>query len=46
VADFFKKFNLSEEQLNGLMAIIESEGEEDGAEMWYKDNYELVNSWF
>lgn len=46
VAAFFKNFELSEEQLYGLMAIIESEGEENGAEMWYQDNYELVNNWF
>ena len=44
VAAFFKNFELSEEQLYGLMAIIESE--ENGAEMWYQDNYELVNNWF
>lgn len=46
VAGFFKKFNLDEDQLYSLMDIIEEEGEEAGASMWYEENKEMVDSWF
>lgn len=45
-AGFFKKFNLTEDQLYDLMATIDSEGEEPGALQWYEDNKSIVDSWF
>jgi len=45
-AGFFKKFNLTEDQLYDLMATIDSEGEEPGALQWYEDNKSVVDSWF
>lgn len=45
-AGFFKKFNLTEDQLYDLMATIDSEGEESGALQWYEDNKSIVDSWF
>ncbi len=45
-AGFFKKFNLTEDQLYDLMATIDSEGEEPGALQWYEDNKSVVESWF
>lgn len=45
-AGFFKKFNLTEDQLYDLMATIDSEGEESGALQWYEDNKSVVDSWF
>lgn len=44
-AGFFKNFNLQEEQLYSLMDRIDKEGEEAGAESWYQENRELVDSW-
>ncbi|NLZ95425.1 MAG: glycine/betaine ABC transporter, partial [Bacteroidales bacterium] len=46
VADFFKKFNLTDDQLNGLMEQIENIGDEAGARIWYDANKDLVESWF
>ncbi|MBF6596660.1 MAG: glycine betaine ABC transporter substrate-binding protein [Fermentimonas sp.] len=45
-AGFFRKFNLTEDQLYDLMATIDSEGEESGALQWYEDNKSVVDSWF
>ena len=45
-AGFFKKFNLTEDQLYDLMATIDSEGEESGASQWYSDNKDIVDAWF
>lgn len=46
VADFFKKFNLTDDQLNDLMVKIEEIGNEEGSRVWYDANKELVDSWF
>lgn len=46
VADFFKKFNLEEEQLYSLMAAIDEDGEEAGSQKWYEANQALVDGWF
>ena len=46
VADFFKKFNLTEEQLYELMASIDDNGNEKGARIWYEANKELVDGWY
>lgn len=46
VAAFFKKFNLSEEQLYSLMSAIDKEGEEAGAANWYAANKAVVDAWF
>lgn len=46
VADFFKKFNLTDDQLNDLMQKIEEVGNEEGSRIWYDANKELVASWF
>ncbi|MGC9352567.1 MAG: glycine betaine ABC transporter substrate-binding protein [Mariniphaga sp.] len=46
VAAFFKKFNLSEEQLYSLMEAIDAEGEEPGAQKWYEANKTTVDGWF
>ena len=45
-AGFFKKFNLTEDQLYDLMATIDNEGEESGASQWYSVNKGIVDSWF
>lgn len=45
-AGFFKKFNLTEDQLYDLMATIDSKGEESGASQWYSDNKDIVDAWF
>jgi glycine betaine/proline transport system substrate-binding protein len=44
-ARFFKNFNLNESQLYALLDAIDTNGEEAGAEKWYNDNKELVDSW-
>jgi glycine betaine/proline transport system substrate-binding protein len=44
-ATFFKNFNLKEQQLYGLMTAIEKNGEEAGAQEWYKENKTLVDAW-
>lgn len=44
-ARFFTNFNLNENQLYSLMAIINSDGEDAGAKKWYEQNKELVDSW-
>jgi len=46
VAAFFKKFNLSEEQLYSLMGAIDAEGEEPGAQKWYEANKTTIDGWF
>jgi glycine betaine/proline transport system substrate-binding protein len=45
-AEFFKNFNLREEQLYSLMGSIDMEGEEAGAQRWYEANKDMVNGWF
>ncbi|MGM0620819.1 MAG: glycine betaine ABC transporter substrate-binding protein, partial [Bacteroidota bacterium] len=45
-AQFFKNFNLSEEQLYNLMNDIDIEGEEPGATKWYQANKDMVDGWF
>lgn len=45
-AQFFKNFNLQEEQLYSLMDNIDKEGEEAGARKWYQANKQLVDGWF
>lgn len=45
-AEFFKNFNLREEQLYSLMGSIDMEGEEAGATRWYEANKDMVNGWF
>ncbi|WP_227625921.1 glycine betaine ABC transporter substrate-binding protein [Geofilum rubicundum] len=44
-AQFFKNFNLTESQLYALLEAIDNNGEEAGAEKWYQENKELVDSW-
>ena len=46
VADFFKKFNLTEDELYGLMASIDDNGNEQGARIWYEANKEMVDGWY
>ena len=46
VAAFFKKFNLTEDQLYELMDSIDKDGEEEGSRTWYEANRELVDSWY
>ena len=45
-AAFFKNFNLTEEQLYGLMAAIRTDGDNAGAKKWYDANKALVDGWF
>jgi glycine betaine/proline transport system substrate-binding protein len=45
-AQFFKNFNLREEQLYSLMGAIDMQGEEEGAESWYNANKQIVDGWF
>lgn len=45
-AVFFNNFNLNDDQLNGLMKEINDLGEIEGATKWYKENKQLVDSWF
>lgn len=45
-AEFFKNFNLREEQLYSLMGAIDMDGEEEGAQKWYNANKEVVTGWF
>jgi glycine betaine/proline transport system substrate-binding protein len=44
-ATFFRNFNLEEVQLYELMTAIKNNGEEAGAQEWYKTNKVLVDSW-
>ena len=46
VADFFKKFNLTEDELYELMASIDDNGNEQGARIWYEANKEMVDGWY
>ncbi len=45
-ATFFKNFNLTEEELYGLMKEIRDNNEEQGAEKWYKAHKAKVDAWF
>lgn len=45
-AQFFKNLNLEEAKLYELMAAIEADGEDAGAQKWYENNKALVDSWF
>ena len=45
-AQFFRNFNLQEDQLYSLMDRIDKEGEEAGAVSWYQENKQLVDGWF
>ena len=45
-AQFFKNFNLTEEQLYELMKLVNDKGGEDGASIWYEANKELVDGWY
>lgn len=45
LAKFFKNFNLEEGKLYELLAAIEQNGEDAGAQQWYQANKELVDSW-
>ena len=44
-AEFFQNFNLTEDQLYGLMSQIRENDEEQGAQNWYDANKALVNGW-
>lgn len=44
-AQFFRNFNLQEDQLYSLMDRIDKEGEEAGAVSWYQENKQLVDGW-
>ncbi len=44
-AKFLKNFNFTESQLYALLEAIDNNGEEAGAEKWYQENKELVDSW-
>ena len=46
VADFFKNFNLTDNQLNELMELIDENGDEEGSRIWYDANKDLIDSWF
>lgn len=47
LAEFFKNFNLTEEQLYSLMKEIkQSKDELTATEKWYKENKKLVNGWW
>lgn len=46
VAGFLKNFNLEEEQLYELLNLIDENGEEEGAHIWYEANKELVVGWY
>lgn len=46
VADFFKKFNLTEDELYELMASLDDNGNEKGARIWYEANKEMVDGWY
>lgn len=45
-AGFFKKFNLTEDQLYDLMTAIDNDGEESGSANWYSQNKSVVDAWF
>ena len=46
VAGFFKNFNLTEDQLYGLMDAIDVNGNEAGARKWYDANKEIIDGWY
>ncbi|HKK63691.1 MAG TPA: glycine betaine ABC transporter substrate-binding protein [Bacteroidales bacterium] len=46
VEDFFNNFNFNEEELYSLLDAIKTTSEETGAKQWYKENKELVQSWW
>jgi len=45
-AKFFENFNLTEDELYGLMKEIRDNNEEQGAQNWYKAHKKMVDSWF
>lgn len=45
-AEFFKNFQLNEEQLYSLMDAITNKGEEVGTKEWYNIHKDLVKGWF
>lgn len=45
-AKFFKNFNLSEDQLYGLMDLVNDKGGKAGAQIWYDTNKDLVDGWY
>lgn len=45
-AEFFSNFNLTDNQLNGLMKSINDSGEIEGARKWYEENKEMVDGWY
>ena len=45
-AGYFRNFNLTDDQLKGLMTDIQEHGNEDGARKWYDANKEMVDGWY
>ena len=45
-AEYFKNFHLTDDQLNVLMDYVDNIGAEEGANKWYEENKELVDSWY
>ena len=45
-AIFFKNFNLTEDQMYGLMDLVNDKGGKAGALEWYKANKEMVDGWY
>lgn len=45
-ARFFKNFNLTEDQLYELMDLVNDKGGEEGAQIWYEANKEMVDGWY
>lgn len=45
-AVYFENFNLTDDQLNILMDYVEKIGAVEGAQKWYDENRELVDSWY
>lgn len=43
---YFENFNLTDDQLNILMDYVEKIGAVEGAQKWYDENRELVDSWY
>lgn len=43
---YFENFNLTDDQLNILMDYVEKIGPKEGAQKWYDENKELVDSWY
>ena len=45
-AQFFKNFNLTEDQMYQLMDLVNDKGGETGARMWYEANKDMVDGWY